>query len=441
VVDYRLALANYDLLTQQDTSMVFLLSAKDRYLLLTAVENFRWKTRFIENDSFIQDENDEFIDKLIERLLTMNDLCQLVADCINDYNSPARLAVQNTLPPQNGVPSDLEYPTLSDINDNTVLLSECDLAILYGLCGQLVAWLDDISWDFLEQLEVATNDVEKLELSVSAIPGLGQLPLDEALGMINTLQEDIAENYFSQVTESFKRAVQDELFCLAQSDCNLSFTEFADYFQGKIAYSLSETVWSTFVVAYGALNPSGDAIVYSMWGLLVYGAMHATSILGISSATDLALEFKRFNNDPDNDYIYAEECPCTLERTIYASTSSDANEGNWLSETDNYGSNASPNSRYVVGVSEGTIALGYQACISLVEVGIYQGVGSDAIKVKVVVNGATYYSGERGSGSGHFRVRVAMSGEQQATSIVVHGVLSSDVSQVRSIYCHYVKLE
>jgi len=449
VTHYRLALANYDLLTQQDTSntLVFLLSAKDRYLLLTAVENFRWKTRFIENSTFVQDENDAFIDKLIERLLTVTDPCQLIADCINDTTSPAYIALQNAI--QNNTtlfPPELGSGSGENVDLETVLIDECDLAILYGLCRQIVDFLDSTTWDFLQILETITNPVEKLALTTGAIPMVGAATLANGLAFADKLQEDISENYVAQVTESFKVDATDKLFCIAKRDCNLTFEELVNFLQEETGLNLENVAFQSFLIAYTGYGFAGNAIVYGAWSLIGYFLSKGASVFGLSSVTDLALAFKRFSNDADEDYIYAEECPtCTQDNVVltFSSSSSDANEGNWSSSVAD-GNNTSPHSRYVDDELDAIIALGATYCVSRVKVHIYQANAQEAIGYRLTIEQESgiysqFVSNIANSGGNHHTLDIILPVLFEVDTIRMRGV-SADNTPRSQLYVHYVEV-
>lgn len=122
-----------------------------------------------------------------------------------------------------------------------LLKGECDNSVV---CGQIVAIVERLhqnNVDFLEIVEVGTNDEERVSALLSAIPGLSESPVDELLDVLQSLLENFAENYNAAVTEGWKDEVEEDLYCLAlqDEDCQLTYQQIFDYFNGRAGSNLT----------------------------------------------------------------------------------------------------------------------------------------------------------------------------------------------------------
>jgi len=413
-------------------------------LIHGAISNLFEDDWFEDSDTWTKEETAQFFRN--QELIAMN-ICQLIADCLSDPTSPAYIALQDAI--QNNTtlfPPELGTGDGSMVIANTVLIEECDLAILYGLCRQIVDFLDTTVWDFLQILETLSNPVEKLALTTGAIPMVGAATLANGLAFADKLEEDIAENYLAQVTEGFKVEATDKLFCIAKRDCNLTFEELVNFLQVESNLNLENVAFQSFLIAYTGYGFTGNAIVYGAWSLIGYFLSKGASVFGLSSVTDLALAFKRFSNDADADYIYAEECPtCTQDNVVltFSSSSSDANEGNWSSSVAD-GNNTSPYSRYVDDELDSIIALGATYCVSRVKVHIYQANAQEAIRFRLTIEQesgifSVFLSNVANSAGNHHVLEIILPVLFEVNTIRVLGV-GVDNEPRSQFYVHYVEV-
>jgi len=284
------------------------LSEKEIQFLLTPLSSAQWRTRWLEGIPS-EDTRENFIASLQERLLTPLDICQLIADCINDPNSPARQALKDAL-------SDTENPVLppgtSPVNPNTIidptpssnnLLIDCDPDKIYGLCVQIVDFTDSLITDALQLIETASNAVEATIIVTDDIPILGQ-----SLDMLDFVLETGAELYASGFTIEKRQELICDLFCLGQSNCALSIADIADYFFNLYSSTYPSSVDT--LLTQLALIASGEDMVNGLFSLCWAVFSAGEKWLGVQNVEQIAMIAASFNNDPDGDWTtLCEDCP------------------------------------------------------------------------------------------------------------------------------------
>lgn len=124
---------------------------------------------------------------------------------------------------------------------SSLTTGDCDNSVVAGEVIQIVDVLDTNNTDFLQIVEVGTNDEERISLLLAAIPGLSESPADEILTLFQGLLEEFTENYAAAVTLSWKNEVAEDLYCLARvsEDCNLTYEQIFNYFNARVGSGLT----------------------------------------------------------------------------------------------------------------------------------------------------------------------------------------------------------
>lgn len=170
------------------------------------------------------------------------DFCQQMIDCIN--GTPGVIeAISTNL--QNS-PKWNEYLRLSAIKATAELIGsklveECSRPVLAGQVIAIVDAINETNVNFLEIVEVGTNDEERVSRLIGAIPGIGVLPADEILNTFQEFLADFKENYDAAITLSWKDDVEQDLYCIAQEseDCKLTFAQVFTYFKDRAGAELT----------------------------------------------------------------------------------------------------------------------------------------------------------------------------------------------------------
>lgn len=248
--------------------------------------------------------------------------CTQLLDCIeNDpdvYNAIANIAGVPTF--SESVSNGQSFNTV-DLSDATNINPTCDLDILYGQCNQLVRYLDAINTDILEVIEVATNIIDATADVVGDITFVDESSVDAVLSYIQFLQDNIAENYTAQVTETYLTDCACGLFCYVQdNDCELTPDILFQYWSDRLTSGLSITglIFNTWAYIVG-----GTWIGTEIADVMFLGQLALRSQLGrvlnFSAYFDIQSRIVMYSNDPDNDWeTVCDDCHpiCTLPITI-----------------------------------------------------------------------------------------------------------------------------
>jgi len=256
------------------------------------------------------------------RSINTMELCQQIADCLSDVNSPTYTVIQqiinnwineNTdIPVYNeGVPS---TPTYYDADPELINLGEdCDLDQLFGAIREILRVFNDSITDLLEIVEAQTNTAELAQKVSSKIPFFGEY-VESIPEWLDWLIEVFAENYASAYTTTLYDEMCCDLFCLAKDSCTLSFQTFADYFGSKVGATMSgdiASIWDEIMSTAWA----GNNCVYAMHFLVCSAVAFGQNFIGLDSAF-LTRIIQIGIGYPDNDWtLLCEDCPSGYSKT------------------------------------------------------------------------------------------------------------------------------
>lgn len=304
--------------------LLFRFTAQSFLRVLSALRNGAYRTYREEGQQVIWDflVNVEFplsfCEQMIHCITTDTDVQQALADFIAN-NPLAQNALQSLI--DNG---SLLLPTGGGIYQTD------DLDVLFGVCTYVTDMINEAITDFYQSYELSTNDRERGELVFSSIPVIETLPIDEISEYVSALEEDIAEGYLAQWTETPITGSRDRIrcamFCAARAnDNNLDWSVIEDYFYGRVGFTVGNVV----------------NVVREMINFLVTGDWEGQEIVDISFANFVAAmrgnqtfgdqkfpEFAKIaalgKNNPDSDWMtLCEECPPEPETCSTANLSQD----------------------------------------------------------------------------------------------------------------------
>lgn len=288
---------------------LYILSEREIGVLLTAIIPATWRTRWFSRPTDFELIED-FVGTLNDRLMTPVNLCELIADCINDPNSPANQAVRDIAGTGNGYPAN-QNPPLSQREKDLLLDTNptCDLDKLYGQCVFLVQTTNRLITDFLEQFEAASNITEILTI-IGSSPVLNESGAEALAGYAAYLQEVLAENYASQYTQDFENEIVCGLFCIAKDTCSLQIAQVADYLAGQAGVSLDvPSVIVDIVAALAGVPLSGTYVVWSMFTLCWKGLELANMFLDGVGDNALSVSLAAGAGEPSDDWmLLCEDC-------------------------------------------------------------------------------------------------------------------------------------
>lgn len=237
------------------------------------------------------------------RSLFSMSICDSIIACINDPESGVSDAIYDLLGGGSYQPSRDYGQSQNDLDLSSSLNPTCDKDILFGQVVQLVDYLDQLNTDFFEILEVASNTTEFLAEVVGDITFIDESSLDAAISWIAFIQDSIAENYAAQVTQSYKDDLACEIFCLAQTACEVTPRLLYDLFKDRLSSSISleGVIWDTLDFLAGG-SWSGSQIADFMF----YGQLALRSQLGKYfekfAYQDIETRLSIYSNDPNPDW-------------------------------------------------------------------------------------------------------------------------------------------
>lgn len=233
------------------------------------------------------------------------DICQIIANCLTDANSPAYQALNNAI--NQGIEESVigtpENPAKWE--ENPLLIEPiggCNEANLFGAIRGMLVFIDGLIQDLFQKVELSSNSAERVELILSGIPVIGALPADEAFGFANQIQEELTENYLAYYTQMLQDEIACELFCQLKDTCELDFQTLTDYFGAKFGQSMSVQTFEEAINWLIGASLVGDEVVYATHYLVMQTFSFGASWLGSNfeyfKRTVLALW-----NNPDSDYL------------------------------------------------------------------------------------------------------------------------------------------
>ena len=166
---------------------------------------------------------------------------------------------------------------------------DCADSVVAGRAIALVERLDTNNRDFLEMVELGTNDEERAANIISAIPALGDTPVDEVFLIFQDFLEDFAENYNALSTFGRKDAMAREIYCLMLEDpeCTITFETLYTYFQAKAGSGLTILSVLQDVISFLADGDfdNDNAIWFGMFALQVGFVLNSRDFYGVDIGT------------------------------------------------------------------------------------------------------------------------------------------------------------
>lgn len=193
---------------------------------------------------------------------------------------------------------------------NPIIAGDCDPAVLMGKVKALVDRMNKTNTDFLEIVEVGTNDEEKLAALVELIPGLNQEPVADVIDFLQDVLEDFEENYAAAITEERLLEMYCGLYCVAEGNenCELNYEDVFDFFSDRASSGLTLSSLLGDIIQFVITGDfaTDDLIVNGMFAMQaalvrVGGELAGMSLPSIALATRDAL--------PSTLWEECEECP------------------------------------------------------------------------------------------------------------------------------------
>jgi hypothetical protein len=209
-----------------------------------------------------------------------------------------------------------DYNTPQELQDVGAAAETCDTAgkdAIYGACRSLVDYIHAVNLDVLQEIGQAANLPDQVNRLISAIPGVGLLPFDEAFSYAAFLVNELTDEYNATVDEELLQNVTCDLFCLSvANNCRLDMFDVFNYFSGKFPGELSTYTTTLAQMVQFAITGTftGDDYFYFLCAFQLLIAGLDQKILSNQGFTPYAMQIRAGLNSPDNDWsIFCVDCP------------------------------------------------------------------------------------------------------------------------------------
>jgi len=237
------------------------------------------------------------------RALKTMELCQQIADCINDVNSPARQALIDALADNN---NPVLPPSIAQVNPNEIVLGtvenpsiftpSCEPNNIFGTARQIVELSDNLVRGMFEVLSTVTSSTQLMAIVTDSIP-----IISEAFDFVLWVQATAESAYNASYTPTLRDEIACDLFCVGMDNCGLSIDDIANYFAQSSALPMPQTVEDA-LDSLVALS-SGAILVKSLYSLLWGAISEGQKWLGVDNVAQLTRLLQSFFNDPDSDWV------------------------------------------------------------------------------------------------------------------------------------------
>lgn len=216
-------------------------------------------------------------------------LCDQIAECIAT-NPGTQSAIRNFVTGDTTINQHIQNVSrvgqpMPEIELPTPVVQYCDPDTAWAAVDAVVEQMNTNNIDFFQVFEGETNLVERASALLAAVPVFQTLPFDDMVAFVNTLFEDIYEEYEGVITTDLLNEYKCDLFCIGinDPDCILRFDAMYDYFADRIGSSL--TTASLFQQAIEFLatgNWSGTLVADFMFMMQIQVVRSASDFLGLN---------------------------------------------------------------------------------------------------------------------------------------------------------------
>lgn len=307
-----------------DEDCIVCLTEKQVYLLAQTLDQLTWeRTRWTGDKSSL---DFDAIASEVQYALRERMTCEKLTDLIEQVQLLTDIIVNN----QASVPT-INYETtvmedifpLSEQEATTLAQTEtCDTPArdaVFGACRSLVQYLTQANQDFLERVSQAGNVPDRISEIIAATP-LGILPLDEAVGWLTFIAEELLDEYNATVDTELLDAFTCDLFCLAtDNDCHLTSDILLSYLQSKVPATIGNVADTLFDLVQFALTGtfSGNDYFWYMTYFQVWVRFAGQVWFGQRGISGIAIAAQTGLNSPDNDWtLLCTDCPAPYPSII-----------------------------------------------------------------------------------------------------------------------------
>ena len=288
------------------------LTEKEMYLIRNSLRVMEWWTRWTSELNTTLPDIATIAENLAFKVSGEQclDICQAIIECIDTDTD-----VQNAIRDFAQLNTGYNTPSNNSIANETGLINptDCDYDEIWGNAVALWTIINQTTIDTLEILKQSTNRLQILADAISAIPVIGSLPIDEAIGFVDQVTTWSLANYEAGLTVTLEQQIQCDLFCLMIEDCTFSFDDLFQYFQGYFTEDLSFYTLLQYMTWMTGVAPTGEPIVYLMTVFQLYIVSIGEKYFGVNTADFYAISAQL--GEPDNDWeLLCDECAPEITR-------------------------------------------------------------------------------------------------------------------------------
>lgn len=292
--------------------------------LITLCSVLAWRTRHYTLPEYAdtQDKLDDFTAQTEMRLMMpfdpLAEICSRIINCIEtdtDVQNSIRDFILNDPAITQKITDIASNQVLSLEKRTTNLLKpeQCNPDYIFHQASVLVQLIHDLTEDIFEAIEVGTNQLERADILVGAIPAAGlNDTAATAFRVADQIAEEIQEDYMGSYDEGMFDTLRCAVFCACKDDCNLSLEKTIDVYKTLLEGEIPTDPIQAFVYVLQYIVTGDiptDANVYIMHLLVLTAIQVGTNLLGIDFSR-LANRILAAGDDADNDWeILCEDCP------------------------------------------------------------------------------------------------------------------------------------
>jgi len=258
------------------------------------------------------------VDTFSRIIFCMPDLCELIAECIDNPESATSVSLQNFLN-RNGYSKNFSdvtdvSPIVTSIESAGNLLPDgfdCNEPNLMAISRGIVRELNETTEDLLQLIELVTNSVELAEIVAQYIPVAGIY-----VEFAGWLQETFGELYQGSYTDAVEDEISCAIFCAALDECDLSLDSLMQaYFDLSVdVLSWPDTSSALAILTWMTSLPTtlGITIVTAFhWGILAL-MRFGGGFVGFVGIGDLKGTIKQLAGMTDYSF---DDCDCAPAET------------------------------------------------------------------------------------------------------------------------------
>lgn len=157
----------------------------------------------------------------------------------------------------------------------------------WGAALNLVIVGDRYITDIFQQIEAASNAIERAEIAAGNIPAFGQA-ISSVAGFADQLQEEVAEAYLAAYGIDYEVGLACEIFCLMTEDCTISVDDLILIMENRMGTITFED-FNAFVTFLATGTFAGDQYCDFMFYLLFMAMKFGQKFVDLIDLFDLSI--------------------------------------------------------------------------------------------------------------------------------------------------------